>query len=612
MREIQGEARTVNQLLRGVKYSVDYYQREYKWETKQIAELVKDLTSQFLEDYQPEHERRRVAEYSHYFLGSIIMSNKDGTNYIVDGQQRLTSLTLLLIYLRRLQQELNLADKVNIDDLIFSERYGEKSFNLQIEDRTTCMKALFDGDTPDYTNGVESVRNLVARYSDIEQEFPDELRGPALPYFMDWLVENVHLVRITAYSDEDAYTIFETMNDRGLSLTATEMLKSYLLSSITDPDKQEDANKIWKSRIATLNALGKNTEADAIKAWLRSQHSTKIREHRKGATPEDFDRIGAEFHRWVQDSSDSLGLTRSNDFFRFIQSDFEFYTRQYMRVVRASVTLTPGLEHIRYNADHGFTLQNMLLLAPLCPDDDDDVIRLKLSLTAHFVDILISRRIWNFHSIAYSTMQYSIFRAMKEIRGLQPVDLAQRLHSARLREPDTFASNDRLRVHQQNRYYLHRILARITDYVETQSGNESRYDAYVSDSGRNRFEVEHIWANVFARHTDEFSHSADFAEYRNRIGGLLILPKQFNSSYGALAYEDKLEHYNTQNLLARSLHPLCYEHNPGFLSFVSRSGLPFRPHEHFTKADLEERGELYRMIAERIWNPDDLLREAGI
>ena len=117
---------------------------------------------------------------------------------------------------------------------------------------------------------------------------------------------------------------------------------------------------------------------------------------------------------------------------------------------------------------------------------------------------------------------------------------------------------------------------------------------------------------MFSRHTDEFSHSADFAEYRNRIGGLLILPKQFNSSYGALAYEDKLEHYNTQNLLARSLHPLCYEHNPGFLSFVRRSELPFRPHEHFKKADIEERGELYKKIAERIWNPDDLLREAGI
>ena len=58
-----------------------------------------------------------------------------------------------------------------------------------------------------------------------------ELAEHALPYFIDWLIENVHLVEITAFSDEDAYTIFETMNDRGFSLTPTEMLKG--LSSQT-------------------------------------------------------------------------------------------------------------------------------------------------------------------------------------------------------------------------------------------------------------------------------------------------------------------------------------------------------------------------------------------
>lgn len=54
-----------------------------------------------------------------------------------------------------------------------------------------------------------------------------------------------------------------------------------------------------------------------------------------------------------------------------------------------------------------------------------------------------------------------------------------------------------------------------------------------------------------------------------------------------------------------------YEHNPGFLRFVQESGLPFTAHEHFKKADLDERGLLYRKLAERIWNPDDLLREVG-
>ena len=55
------------------------------------------------------------------------------------------------------------------------------------------------------------------------------------------MIENVHLVEITAYSDADAYTIFETMNDRGLSLTPTDMLKGYLLANITDPDRRNAA-----------------------------------------------------------------------------------------------------------------------------------------------------------------------------------------------------------------------------------------------------------------------------------------------------------------------------------------------------------------------------------
>jgi hypothetical protein len=208
-------------------------------------------------------------------------------------------------------------------------------------------------------------------------------------------------------------------------------------------------------------------------------------------------------------------------------------------------------------------------------------------------------------------MQYAMFLVMRDIRGLGPVPLAHKLHDILAKERETVATNERLYLHQQNRWYLHRLLARITDYVETQSGNPSRYVEYVSDTGRNRYEVEHIWADKPERHADEFSHPADFAAYRNRIGGLLLLPKSFNASYGDLPYTEKVPHYNSQNLLARSLHPQCYDHNPGFLRFKSQSGLPFRAHVQFKKVDLDERGALYREIAERIWDPDDLLREVG-
>jgi len=605
VREILGKAKTVRELLKGVKYSIDYYQREYKWHDKQIRELLDDLSGKFLEEYQPGHARTKVADYPHYFLGSIIISKKESVGYIVDGQQRLTSLTLLLVLLRNLQS--GHAEQVNVDELIFSERFGQKSFNLHVDERTPAMEALYEdgGVTLNTTDRPESVQNLVARYRDLEAAFPEELRGDALPYFIDWLLENVHLVEITAYSDDDAYTIFETMNDRGLSLSPTDMLKGYLLANI-DESKRTSANNRWRGRIRELNDAGKEVEADCFKAWFRSQHATKIRERKKGAKPEDFDRIGTEFHRWLRDAAETVGLKHSDDFYRLIDRDFDFYSRQYLRVIEAAQKPAPGLEHVLYNAQHGFTLQHMLLLAPLRPDDSEPVIVRKIGLVAQYLDILLTWRLWNFRTIAYSTMQYAMFVVMRDIRGLATDALAQRLHEFLGKEDETFASNERLRVHQQNRYALHRILARITDYVETRSGQPSRYLDYVSE-GKTRYEVEHIWADHPERHTAEFSHPADFAEHRNRIGGLLLLPKSFNASYGDLPYADKLPHYNTQNLLARSLHTQCYEHNPGFLRFRQEGGLPFKAHTEFNKADLEQRSELYRQIAERIWNPADLL-----
>ena len=603
MREILGKAKTVRELLKGVKYSIDYYQREYKWHDKQIRELIDDLSDKFLEEYQPGHPRGKVEEYPHYFLGSIIISKKDNASYIVDGQQRLTSLTLLLMFLRTLQKDR--PDRVDIDELIVSVKYSVKSFNLHVDERTPAMEALYDDEYLDTTSRPESVQNLMLRYEDLEAHFPAELREDALPYFVDWFLENVHLVEITAYSDDDAYTIFETMNDRGLSLSATDMLKGYLLANIAE-GKRTAANERWRTRIRELNDAGKDVEADAFKAWFRSQYATKIRERRKGARAEDFDRMGTEFHRWLRDAAPEIGLKHSDDFYRFIDRDFAFYSRQYLRLLEAAAKPLPGLEHVLYNAQYGFTLQYMLLLAPLRPDDSEATIARKVGLVARYLDILLTWRIWNFRTIAYSTMQYSMFVVMRDIRGLDADALALKLHAFLEKETETFASNDRLRLHQQNRYVLHRILARITDYVETQSGQPSHYLDYISE-GKTRYEVEHIWADHYERHRDEFNHPSDFANQRNRIGGLLLLPKKFNASYGDLTYAKKLPHYNTQNLLARSLHEQCYDHNPGFRHFVQESDLPFRAHEEFKQADLDERGDLYRQLAEHIWNPDALL-----
>ena len=417
-RTIDGKGKTIRDLLNAKRYSIDYYQREYKWQTKQVNELIDDLTTKFLQSYDPQHTRTAVERYGHYFLGSIIISDKDGQKFIIDGQQRLTSLTLLLIYL---YHRLTDADhKGQIAELIFSQKFGRKAFNLDVEERKDCMEALLANKPFDATDQPESVANILARYHDIDEKFSqlaESLNTKALPYFVDWLIENVHLVEITAYSDEDAYTIFETMNDRGLSLTPTDMLKGYLLANIDDTDRRNRANAEWKKLVAKLQELGKEEDADGIKAWLRSQYAQTIRERKGGAVPRDFDLIGTEFHRWVRDHEKELVLQDPNDFARFIQQDFAFYAHWYYELRKAAENLTGGLEPIFYNAQNNFTLQYAVLLAPLQRTDTDKEILRKLRITATYIDILITQRIWNFRAIDYSTMQYAMFVVTKDIRG---------------------------------------------------------------------------------------------------------------------------------------------------------------------------------------------------
>ena len=210
-------------------------------------------------------------------------------------------------------------------------------------------------------------------------------------------------------------------------------------------------------------------------------------------------------------------------------------------------------------------------------------------------------------------MQYAMFLVMRDIRGKSARELAGVLRERLDAESETFAVNDRnarFGLHAMNGPQIHRLLARMTDYLETQSGQASRYAEY-AQRGRDGYEIEHIWADHSERHVKEFTHPSEFTDYRNHIGGLLLLPKSFNASYGDLPYAEKCAHYLSQNLLARSLHEQTYDRNPRFRRFIEESGLPFRAHAKFMKADLDARQDLYRQLAERIWDPKRLAREAA-
>jgi len=601
MKDIDAKRRSVREVLDKEKYVIDFFQREYRWERKQIEQLIDDLTTKFLANYKETHDRKEVQKYSQYYLGPIILSSKKDENSIIDGQQRLTSITLLLIYLNNLQKSRQ-DEVMTIPDLIFSEKYGEKSFNLQVPERKECIEALYNGNGEDYnaTGEGESVQNIVERYKDIQELFPEELKGKALPYFIDWLIDNVLFVEVTTYSDEDAYIIFETMNDRGLNLTPTEMLKGYLLSNLSGNTQKQELNEFWKRKIAELRAISKDEDLEFCKAWLRAKYAETIRPGRKGAANEDFEKIGTRFHQWVRENKNKVGLTNEQSFRDFVEKNMGFFVDVYININKAANEFNKGLENIFYINERGLatSISYPLLMALITLQDDPETIRKKFSLVSRFLEMFIVFRSVNYRNYSHSSIRYTMYSLVKEIRNKNVNELAHILKQKVEQIDEKLDSVKNLRMHGQNKRFIKFLLARITNHIEEKSGTTNGFKKYISKP----FQIEHIWADKFEDHRDEFEQRDEFENYRNKIGALLLLPEEFNQSYGALPYEQKLPQYFGQNLLAKTLTPQCYEHNPRFIRYKEDSGLPFKPHERFKKKDIDERQELYQKILEEIYN----------
>jgi uncharacterized protein with ParB-like and HNH nuclease domain len=606
--KIDAQDRTVFEVLNEKKYTVDYFQREYSWQQKHIQQLVTDLTSAFLDDYDSGHERRQVEQYNTYYLGPFVVSSKDGKKSIIDGQQRLTSLTLLFIFLNNLQKKIGGSE--SIESLVFAEKYGAKSFNIQVDERKRCLEKLFiDGEYQLQPEDDESTVNMAARYDDIEEAFPEELKSGAFPFFLDWLKHNVVLVEIAAYSDENAYTIFESMNDRGLNLTSTEMLKSFLLSRFSDPKDREKANYFWKDSIQKLHGYSKEEDQQFFQAWLRSQYADTIRQSKAGSSNEDFEKIGTRFHSWVRDNLKKMNLedAKATGFRELVHDRMNFYLRAYLSILEAQKQEKAGWEHIFFNCYWGIapSLSFPLMLAPLCITDSQETVRLKIDTVARYIEIFVVRRAINFRKFNASSIRYTMYSLVKEIRGKDLEALRQILQNKLDCMEEKWDGFAEFRMHGQNKWFVKYLLSRITSFIEKESGYSADFTKYMDGPGAKPFEVEHIWANKYEEHQDEFDQKHEFEGYRNRIGDLLLLPKGTNQSFGAMTYAKKCEHYLKENLLAQSLHPKTYENNPNFQKMALKHGLTFKAHPAYTKKDIDERQALLQSACERIWGSLD-------
>ena len=576
------------------KFTVDFYQREYVWTRKQIEDLIMGLSTEFLKQWEPGHAVKDVSGYDPYFMGEIVLSTKNGEkSAVIDGQQRITTLTLLLIYLQRNFAKLPMFPKA-IDSLIYSDSYGEYCFNLDIPERRDCMLALYQNG--EYTlpeDASPSIVNLVNRYSDIADCWDKRIDESNVIPFIYWIMEKVVFSKVWTNSDEFAYVIFETMNDRGLSLTQIEMLRSYLLANI-DADARPKAMDKFDRLIRELSQIKLSSKSKAefefFKMYLRGHYAEDLSQSKTYSS--DFTRIGKEFHRWVSDNAKQLGLIKSADYVAFIDR-IEFFARVYQKInTMIQARDTRNYLYLIVNSDYGFTMQPAVIMSAVQYGDSESEINEKIRIVSKYLTKVLTFRVWNHWQISQSALEAKSYELCKAIRGMNCKALKAHLDTDPLQAPPLEGTPT---LNQQNRWRLTVMLSLITEIVAANS-NQPDYPL-----NHPNIEIEHIWADHFEQHTDEIQDRAEFVTVRNSIGDLLVLPKSFNASYGDDPFESKVQHYIEQNILAQTLHPNKYSNNPGFLAYMTRTGIPFRPYASFTRESISERTGLYRAILMEHW-----------
>ena len=611
---------TLMKILSNRRYTVDVFQREYRWGRKQIEQMISDFTDTFLEFYDPNNHdtAQEVESYGFYYMGCIICTGGSPIK-IIDGQQRLTSLTLLLIYLNNLQndQEKLGYNTVDIGNMIYHIHFGKKSYNVDVDDRHDCLDALINNDLT-YEPDNESARNMMDRYKDIADLFPDELKGEALEYFIYWLIEKVLLLELDTPSEDEAHTIFLTMNDRGLSLNSAEMMKAYIMQQIVEADRFE-VNRRWQDNINRIKSASSydtsgsvNTEdVEFISTWLRANYAETLREGKRGANDEDFELLGEKFHTWVRSNAKSkMGLNKSTDFKALVMTEMSRVTDLYLKLKEYGSRLTPGFEEAFYNADRDLNYQTLLIISAVRSDDSDDDVKRKIQMVSKFVDIFASVRIFNFKKVNWNTNKYFLFRVMKDIRNQDCRTVGMVLVRALRRMDVSIDALTQFSLNQfSGRYMLH-ILARFTSYVNVRMGNPSQFDIYVDRERKgNTYDIEHILPNDFDSYSEDFADVADFQASRQMIGNLLILTRDKNRAYQDMKYQDKVVKYSGDNILAQALYDTAYKCNPHFLNVAKEYG--FQPIPKFTKESISDRANIYLQMAADIWDPNMIKEIAG-
>ncbi len=234
------------------------YQRPYSWEEEEAGELFDDLYEFFLEQEKIPDSKREG-----YFLGSIVVvkEEKKSQSEVIDGQQRLTTLTILMSAIVEFIED---ASKKNIKAYILEEGNdiekipSKPRLTLRVKDKDFFKKYIQDFKIQELlklkTSSLETDAQINIKQN--AKVFSDKLnvlkkQNAKLKDFATFLVQNCYLVVVSTPSQDSAFRIFSVMNNRGKDLLPTDILKAELIGKIKKED-QDEYNDKWEEMEAKV------------------------------------------------------------------------------------------------------------------------------------------------------------------------------------------------------------------------------------------------------------------------------------------------------------------------------------------------------------------------
>lgn len=605
----------IEQVFSTTTYHIDFYQRQYKWLKDPVERLLDDVFYKFNQDYDDLGEtldtENTANKIGWYYLNTYVTNTILTKVFVVDGQQRLTTITLILIQLYQ-KSVLNNSD---LSEWVKSKIFGivgpKKIFWLNHEGHIPTMESLLRGDAFEIIStkpGVTS-RNMVENSKYIKNWLDKELTTThKLDTFIYYFLRRLDLVKLEV-TQAEVPMVFEVINDRGVRLKPYEILKGKLLGQIDkDELKTLDLNKKWEEQVDKINTISEDNIDVFFEYFLRAKIVTSR------GTAIKYDR--KDYHRALfnDEANERFNLNRNPQQIKlFLQQEFIYFTNLYYKIWCLTRELNVGKEAVFFNDLNELNTQYLILLSAIKYNDPEEDLKIELiskELDRLFVLLQLQR------SYDSNKITDVVYQLVSELREKSADKIKEAFEKHIINQLSTSKATSVTEVFNYvyfkevgyndlstrfSRYFFSRI-----DYFICQNTNAEMQQTFhnlIRNTGNvNGYHIEHILA-----HNDEnlaaFNNDDEvFERERNRLGGLLLLRGNANISSSNELYSKKLKTYVQTLYWNATLHPDTYHSNLDLKSLIQRHNLPLRAMPTFGSEELEERHRTLAQIIKIIWN----------